>query len=117
MRGLIEETGLEFVGTLAPYKNHTSTTKSGKIRNCVTYLVHASRVRAATLGSCRSHRANMLAPDPTSTISENKAQVFVYGSRAELEALVLSIVHKPVQPETHEFYDKEVKGIAILPAA
>jgi hypothetical protein len=117
-RGLIEELGLEFAGIPMPFRHFVKTPRN-KVQTCKIYIVHASEVRAATVVSCRPVAARMNAPDPlpvAGTTHENKTQVIVYGSSAELMALGVSIQLKPVKPVSREFYDAPIKGFVIRPA-
>ncbi len=115
-RGLIEELGLEFTRTPVPFRTFAKNTRTGQ-QNCQVFIVHASTVRPASNASVsQAIVTRMNEADPPTGTPVNKAQVIVYGSLAQLQALGATITHKPVKPVTREFYDAPIKGFVIRPA-
>ncbi len=127
-RGLIEELGLTFVTNpqfIEEYEHYCTRDsknkkKESKYQHCKTYIVHCSQLEPATVNSCTPYLHNFnvkdyKGPKINGRVTENKAQVFIFGTKDELENLIKKINLKPLEfnQKTHtlQFYDKDILGV------
>jgi hypothetical protein len=125
-RGLIEELGLTFITNpqfteeYEHYCTRDSKYKESKYQHCKTYIVHCSQLEPATVNSCIPYLGKFdlkdyKGPKINGRITENKAQVFIFGTKAELEDLIKKIKLKPLKHDqetsTLHFYDKDILGV------
>jgi hypothetical protein len=127
-RGLIEELGLtfvtnpQFIGEYEHYCTRDSKNKDkpSKYQHCKTYIVHCSQLEPATVNSCTPYLDKFDIDDyegPTinGRLTENKAQVFIFGTKTELDDLINKIKLKPLKHDDKtnslHFYDKDILGV------
>ena len=119
-RGLIEELGLTFIdGEIFPNKEHYCTRKA-KFQHCMTYLVSCTQLKSVTLSDCIPHINDFNSKDfkgvqPDSKITENKVQIFIFGTQAEMDFLISQVNMKPLKLNNEknilEYYDHDIHGV------
>jgi hypothetical protein len=122
-RGLIEELGLTFIENANfPQKEHYCTRKN-KFQHCMTYLVSCNKLKPVTISDFEPHIKDSNTDDfkgiqPDFKITENKVQIFIFGTQAEMDHLINQINLKPLKfnKETNklEYYDDDIHGVTTL---
>jgi hypothetical protein len=119
-RGLIEEAGLCFKKEATYTKIKHSITRRYSYQDCETYLIHSSQLEPVKSELCDDYIDYFNSTDYIGNYNElthkTKAQIFVYGTKEELDLLVKKINLKPVKQFNEKicFYDDDIRGLTIF---